>query len=205
MILLIDNYDSFVHNLARYVRELGFIAQVVRNDAISLSDISELNPERIILSPGPCTPDEAGITLDVIRHFAGLIPMLGVCLGHQAIGQAFGASVVRAKHPTHGKASLIKHDEVGIFQNLPNPLTVGRYHSLAVSRQGFPDCLSITASTADGDIMALQHRRFSITGVQFHPESILTDCGHQLMSNFLGEGRQVGAKALTYASVSLAE
>ncbi|MGQ3892892.1 anthranilate synthase component II [Legionella sp. CNM-4043-24] len=186
MILVIDNYDSFVYNLARYVRESGFREEVVRNDAISLSDIDALKPSHIILSPGPCTPDEAGITLDVIRCFASRIPILGVCLGHQAIGQAFGASLVRARNPTHGKASWINHDGAGIFQNLPAPLKAGRYHSLALSRDNFPSCLSITASAEDGDIMALRHRLFPVVGLQFHPESVLTEHGHQLIANFLG-------------------
>lgn len=192
MILLIDNYDSFVHNLARYVRESGFHADVRRNDALTLEDIETLNPSHIILSPGPCAPDDAGITLDVIRRFAGFIPLLGVCLGHQAIGQAFGAEVVRAITPMHGRASLIEHDETGIFQNVPSPLKAARYHSLAVSRRDLPDCLKITAASADGEIMALQHREYPVTGVQFHPESILTDHGHTLLSNFLTTGSAKG-------------
>jgi len=184
VILLIDNYDSFVHNLARYVRELGFSEEVVRNDAISLEQIAALNPSHIILSPGPCTPDEAGICLDLIRRFAPSIPILGVCLGHQAIGQAFGATLTRAINPTHGKASLIEHDGAGIFQDLPQPLKVGRYHSLAVGSAQVPDCLRITATAADGDIMGLRHRVYPSIGLQFHPESILTDGGHRLLLNF---------------------
>ena len=186
MILLIDNYDSFVHNLARYVRELGFTADVQRNDALTLAQIGELNPSHIILSPGPCTPNEAGITLDVISHFSKHIPILGVCLGHQAIGQAFGGDVVQAKHPTHGKASLIHHDQKGIFQNLPTPIKAARYHSLSVSQTTLPTCLNITATTDDGEIMGLQHQTYPTVGVQFHPESILTEHGHQLLLNFLG-------------------
>ncbi|MFI4956174.1 MAG: anthranilate synthase component II [Gammaproteobacteria bacterium] len=185
MILLIDNYDSFVHNLARYVRELGHETQVIRNDALTLEDIAVLAPTHIIFSPGPCTPNEAGITLSAITYFAGRIPMLGVCLGHQAIGQAFGGKVVRAQKPSHGKSALIQHTGTGIFVGLPQPLRVGRYHSLAVSREGLPECLTVTASTDDGEIMALQHRDYPIVGVQFHPESILTEGGYSLLKAFL--------------------
>lgn len=185
MILLIDNYDSFVYNLARYVRELGYHEQVCRNDAITIEQIEALQPSHIILSPGPCAPKDAGITLEVIHHFAKDIPILGVCLGHQAIGEAFGGQVVSATRPTHGKASLIQHDQAGIFQNLPTPLRVGRYHSLAVSKEQLPACLAITATAADGEIMGLQHRHYPVVGVQFHPESILTEHGHKLLSNFL--------------------
>lgn len=185
MILLIDNFDSFVHNLARYVRELGFVTDVRRNNALTLSEIETLKPTHIILSPGPCTPNEAGITLDVIHHFAKHIPILGVCLGHQAIGQAFGGDVVRAKHPTHGKASLIHHEKTGIFQDIPTPIKAARYHSLAVNQTTLPKCLNITATTDDGEIMGLQHQTYSTVGVQFHPESILTEHGHQLLLNFL--------------------
>jgi anthranilate synthase/aminodeoxychorismate synthase-like glutamine amidotransferase len=185
MILLIDNYDSFVHNLARYVRELGYETQVIRNDAITLEGIEHLKPTHLIFSPGPCTPDEAGVTLDAITHFAGRLPMLGVCLGHQAIGQAFGGKVVRAKTPSHGKSALIQHNGQGIFAGLPQPLRVGRYHSLAVSHDELPACLEVTASTDDGEIMALRHRDYPIVGVQFHPESILTDGGYEILSAFL--------------------
>lgn len=185
MILLIDNYDSFVHNLARYVRELGVETKVYRNDAISISQIATLNPSHIILSPGPCTPDEAGITLSVIQHFAEHTPILGVCLGHQAIGQAFGGEIIRAKKPTHGKASLITHQNKGLFKNLPNPMSVGRYHSLAVNSLNLPAALQITATTADGEIMGLQHQTYPTFGVQFHPESILTEDGYQLLDAFV--------------------
>jgi anthranilate synthase component II len=185
MILLIDNYDSFVYNLARYIQELGFAAEVHRNDAISLEQIEALMPSHIILSPGPGSPKDAGICLDIIKHFAKSTPILGVCLGHQAIGQAYGGKVVAAKHPTHGKASFIQHDEKGIFRGLARPLKVGRYHSLALSQHGLPECLEVTAFTADGEIMALQHLTHPTIGVQFHPESILTDQGHQLLFNFL--------------------
>ena len=185
MILLIDNYDSFVYNLARYVRELGFREHVIRNDAITLDQIEALKPSHIILSPGPCRPDDAGITLALIGHFAKYIPILGICLGHQAIGQAFGGNVIPAKNPTHGKASFIYHDEKSIFKKLPNPLKVGRYHSLAVCKHHLPSCLNITATTADGEIMGLQHQTYPTIGLQFHPESILTEHGHQLLLNFL--------------------
>lgn len=185
MVLLIDNYDSFVYNLMRYVQELGFTTQVHRNDRLTISQIESLQPSHIVLSPGPGTPQTAGICLNAIQYFAPSIPILGVCLGHQAIGQAFGAEVIAAKQPTHGKASFIQHDEKGIFQGLGNPLKVGRYHSLAVSPDGLPECLEVTAFTADGEIMALQHRSHPTIGLQFHPESILTEQGHALLFNFL--------------------
>lgn len=185
MILLIDNYDSFVHNLARYVRELGFHERVVRNDAISLEQVAAFNPSHIILSPGPCTPDKAGISLDLVQRFARDIPILGVCLGHQAIGQAFGGEIVRAIRPAHGKTALVRHDGRGIFQRIPSPLNVACYHSLAVRGQHLPECLTVTATTEEGEIMGIQHRYFPTFGLQFHPESILTECGYQFMSNFL--------------------
>ncbi|WP_035902724.1 anthranilate synthase component II [Legionella geestiana] len=183
--LLIDNYDSFVHNLARLIRECGFQTDVRRNDALSLDAIAAMQPSHIVLSPGPCTPDDAGITLDVIRRFSGCIPLLGVCLGHQAIAQAFGARIKRATPPMHGRASLIMHDGQGIFRNIPTPFKAARYHSLAVSRDDLPDCLTISATSMDGEIMGLQHRELPVTGVQFHPESILTSHGHALLQNFL--------------------
>jgi anthranilate synthase component 2 len=185
MILLIDNYDSFVHNLARYVRELGFIEVVQRNDAITIEQIETLGPSHIIISPGPCTPDDAGVSLSVIQHFAKNIPILGICLGHQAIAQAFGGEIIRAKQPTHGKASAVTHNQQGIFKGLPNPFKAARYHSLAVNQKKLPTCLEITARTEDDEIMGLQHQRYPTVGVQFHPESILTEGGYQLMSNFL--------------------
>lgn len=185
MILLIDNYDSFVYNLARYVLELGFSYQVVRNDKITVKQIADLKPSHIIISPGPCTPDQAGVSLDVIKYFANQIPILGVCLGHQAIGQAFGAKVVRAKHPMHGKASKIFHNEEGIFSQLENPLCVGRYHSLIVSEKDFPKELIITAHSNQDEIMGIKHVVHNVFGVQFHPESILTHQGHDLLRNFL--------------------
>jgi anthranilate synthase/aminodeoxychorismate synthase-like glutamine amidotransferase len=188
MILLIDNYDSFVYNLARYVGELGFLRHVVRNDAITINEIAKLNPSHIIISPGPCTPLQAGISLSVIKQFGSSIPILGVCLGHQAIGQAYGGKVVRAKNPMHGKASYIKHDENTIFAKIENPLRVARYHSLIVSEENFPDELCVTARCEFGEIMALRHRDYPVYGVQFHPESVLTMGGHALLQNFLAEG-----------------
>lgn len=185
MILVIDNYDSFVENLARYVRELGQQTKVVRNDAITLTEIEQLQPSHIILSPGPCTPSEAGICLELIHYFAGKIPILGVCLGHQAIGQAFGAQVTHALKPMHGKVSVIHHQQQGIFANLPHPLTVARYHSLIV--QALPACLKITATSSEGEVMALQHCEYPIYGVQFHPESFLTESGYELITNFIQE------------------
>jgi para-aminobenzoate synthetase component II len=183
MILLIDNYDSFVYNLARYVSVLGFQYKVVRNDTISLDDIEKISPSHIIISPGPCTPNEAGISLSLIKKFGGKIPILGVCLGHQAIAQAYGGRVERASKPTHGKASWITHTERGIFSGIKNPLKVGRYHSLIAD--GLPDELSVTARTEEGEVMALQHVKHPVYGVQFHPESILTECGYDLLRNFL--------------------
>jgi anthranilate synthase/aminodeoxychorismate synthase-like glutamine amidotransferase len=184
MILLIDNYDSFVYNLARYVGELGFTRHVVRNDKINLKEIKKLNPSHIIISPGPCAPDQAGISLDVIKQLGESIPILGVCLGHQAIGQALGGVVARAKNPMHGKASYITHDEKKLFANIENPLRVGRYHSLVVSDEHFPDELVVTARCEKGEIMALRHREYPVYGVQFHPESVLTTNGHALLRNF---------------------
>lgn len=186
MILLIDNYDSFVFNLSRYVSELGFQPCVKRNNQVSLQEIEALNPSHIIISPGPCTPLQAGISMDVIQHFGERkVPILGVCLGHQAIGQVFGGTVLRAKRPMHGKSSLIQHIGENVFANLPNPLRVARYHSLIVSDEDFPSMLKVTAYCDEGEIMALQHRSFPIFGVQFHPESILTEKGYDLINNFL--------------------
>lgn len=187
MILLIDNYDSFVYNLARYVNELGFAACVKRNDQVSLAEIEVLNPSHIIISPGPCTPLQAGISMDVIRIFGSRIPLLGVCLGHQAIGQVFAGTIGKAKHPMHGKSSCITHNEQHIFKGLNNPLRVARYHSLVVSDENFPKELSITARCEAGEIMALRHQEWPIVGVQFHPESVLTECGYDLLRNFLNE------------------
>lgn len=185
MILLIDNYDSFVYNLARYVSELGIETVVKRNDVVSLNEIDLLKPSHIIISPGPCAPDQAGISMDVIKTFGPSIPMLGVCLGHQAIGQVYGGMVGRAKNPMHGKASFIQHDKINLFYGLENPLKVARYHSLIVSDENFPDQLAVTARCERGEIMAIQHRVYPVYGVQFHPESVLTQDGHQLLETFI--------------------
>ncbi len=184
MILLIDNYDSFVHNIARYVGELGRERRVVRNDAIDVDDIAAEMPEAIILSPGPGTPDDAGVSLDVVRRLGERVPILGVCLGHQCIGQVYGGTVRRAQRPVHGKISRISHDDHGVFAGLPNPLRVGRYHSLVVDIEAATG-LEATAYTDEGEVMALAHRWFPVVGVQFHPESVLTDRGHDLLKNFL--------------------
>lgn len=185
MILVIDNYDSFVHNLARYFRELGQTTRVCRNDAIDPSEVADLKPSHIVLSPGPCTPDEAGISVGVVERFGATIPILGVCLGHQCIGQAYGARIVRAQRPMHGKTSLVRHDEQGLFAGLPNPLKVARYHSLVVEPAGLPPGLVATAHSEEGEIMALRHRRHPVVGVQFHPEAVLTDRGYDLLRSFL--------------------
>ena len=185
MILLIDNYDSFTWNLYQYFCELGAEVLVRRNDEITLADVRGLAPAKIVISPGPCTPDEAGISLDVIRQWAGQTPILGVCLGHQAIAQALGGRVVRAAKVMHGKTSAINHTGQGVFRGLNNPLTVTRYHSLIVEPASLPDCLEITARSETGEIMGLRHREWDLEGVQFHPESILSEQGHALLNNFL--------------------
>jgi anthranilate synthase/aminodeoxychorismate synthase-like glutamine amidotransferase len=185
VILLLDNYDSFTYNLAQYLGEMGSQLEVRRNDQITLDEIAALEPERIVISPGPCTPQEAGISVELIRRFAGEIPILGVCLGHQAIGHAFGGKVVRAKELLHGKTSQVRHDGKTIFRGLPNPVTATRYHSLIVDRKSLPRELEISAETSEGVIMALRHRKLRVEGVQFHPESVLTDSGKQLLRNFL--------------------
>ncbi|OGA44413.1 MAG: anthranilate/aminodeoxychorismate synthase component II [Betaproteobacteria bacterium RIFCSPLOWO2_12_FULL_63_13] len=185
MLLLIDNYDSFTYNLAQYLGELGAEVRVVRNDAIDIAGITALAPERIVISPGPGTPDTAGVSLAVIREFSGRIPLLGVCLGHQAIGQAFGGAVARATTLMHGKTSPLNHNGRGVFRGLPASFEAGRYHSLAISCDGFPACLEISARTADGEIMGVRHRTLPVEGVQFHPESVLTAHGHALLKNFL--------------------
>ena len=185
MLLMIDNYDSFTYNLVQYFSELGEKVAVYRNDEITLDKIAQLNPERIVISPGPCTPNEAGISLAVINQFSQNIPVLGVCLGHQSIGQAFGGRVVHAKQLMHGKTSPIFHHDTGVFRGLPNPFTATRYHSLVVERATLPDCLEITAWTEDGEIMGIRHKTLAIEGIQFHPESILSEHGHQMLENFL--------------------
>lgn len=186
MILVIDNYDSFTYNLVQYLGELGEEIVVRRNDEIGLDEIAAMRPDHIVLSPGPCTPNEAGICLRLIERFKGEIPILGVCLGHQAIGQAFGGEVVRAGNLMHGKTSEIYHDGRTIFQGLPSPFTATRYHSLIVRRETLPDCLEISAETAAGEIMGIRHREYPVEGVQFHPESIMTEHGMDLLRNFLG-------------------
>ena len=185
MLLMIDNYDSFTYNLVQYFAELGEDVMVHRNDEISLAQIAALNPQHIVISPGPCTPNEAGISVPLIKSFAGKIPILGVCLGHQSIGQAFGGKIVHAKQLMHGKTSLIHHNNSGMFRGLPNPFTATRYHSLVIERATLPDCLGITAWTDDGEIMGVRHKTLAVEGVQFHPESILTEHGHDLLKNFL--------------------
>ena len=185
MVLLIDNYDSFVHNLARYVALQGQAVRVVRNDEISLAEIAALAPSHIILSPGPCTPNEAGICLEIVRRFAGNIPLLGVCLGHQVIAQAVGGRITYARHPLHGQATTVIHNGEGVFTGLPPTFPVGRYHSLIVDVDTVPECLAVTATCPEGEIMALAHKSMLVWGVQFHPESILTDYGHEMIENFL--------------------
>jgi anthranilate synthase/aminodeoxychorismate synthase-like glutamine amidotransferase len=184
MILLIDNYDSFVHNLARYIRRLGQETLIVRNTEIDVAGIEQLAPQAIVLSPGPCTPNEAGCSLAVVQSLGASIPILGVCLGHQTIGAALGANIVRASQPVHGRESLVRHDGAGVFAGLPNPLTVGRYHSLVVDPATLPNDLVPTAWSDDGVVMALAHRRWPLVGLQFHPESILTQCGYELLTKF---------------------
>ncbi len=190
MLLMIDNYDSFTYNLVQYFGELGADVQVYRNDQITLEQIEALKPERLVVSPGPCTPNEAGISLAAIEHFAGKLPILGVCLGHQSIAQAFGGKIIHAKQIMHGKTSMVKHNDAGVFKGLNNPFEATRYHSLVIERQSIPDCLEITAwtETAAGEIdeiMGVRHKELLIEGVQFHPESILTQHGHDLLKNFL--------------------
>ncbi len=185
MVLVIDNYDSFVYNLAQYLGELGWEPAVYRNDAVTLEEIESLAPSHIVISPGPCTPLEAGVSNDVVRYFGGKIPVLGVCLGHQCIGYVYGGIVGRARVPTHGKTSLIYHDGKSIYRGIENPFPAARYHSLVVKKDGLPDCLEITAETEDGEIMGIRHKRYVVEGIQVHPESILTKVGHNLLANFL--------------------
>ena len=185
MLLMIDNYDSFTYNLVQYFGELGEDVQVYRNDRISVEEIEALKPKRLVVSPGPCTPNEAGVSVEVIRRFAGRLPLLGVCLGHQSLAVAFGGRVVRAERLMHGKTSPIRHDGRTIFRELPNPFDATRYHSLIVERTSLPSCFEISAETADGEIMAMRHRSLAVEGVQFHPESILTTAGKDLLRNFL--------------------
>ena len=183
--LLVDNYDSFTYNLVQYLGELGAEVAVFRNDEISIGKVEAMRPSHIVLSPGPCTPNEAGITLPVLQRLAGKAPILGVCLGHQAIGQAFGGKVVRAKQVMHGKVSRIQHDRKGVFSEIPDSFVATRYHSLVVERESLPECLEITAQAEDGEIMGLRHRGLPVEGVQFHPEAMLTEHGHKMLQNFL--------------------
>lgn len=185
MILVIDNYDSFTYNLVQYLGQLGQDIVVKRNDEIDVAGIEELAPDHIMISPGPCSPNEAGISLEVIEYFKGKIPIIGICLGHQSIGQAFGGEVVRAEQLMHGKTSLIHHDGKSLFKGLPSPFTATRYHSLIVRKESLPDCLEITAETEDGEIMGLRHKEYPIEGLQFHPESIITEHGLLMLENFL--------------------
>jgi anthranilate synthase component 2 len=185
MLLMIDNYDSFTYNLVQYFGELGEEVAVHRNDEISVDDIARMKPARIVVSPGPCTPNEAGVSVPAIKAFAGKIPILGVCLGHQSIGQAFGGKIIHAKQLMHGKTSLIQHENAGVFRGLPQPFSATRYHSLVIERASIPDCLEVTAWTDDGEIMGVRHKTLAVEGVQFHPESILTEHGHQMLKNFL--------------------
>lgn len=194
MLLMIDNYDSFTYNIVQYFGELGQQVEVYRNDQIDLETIQTLNPEYLVISPGPCTPTEAGISVEAIKHFAGKIPIMGVCLGHQSIGQAFGGKIVRAKEVMHGKTSPVYHKDSGMFAGLPNPVQVTRYHSLVIEQETLPDCLEVTAWTQDengnlDEIMGVRHKELAIEGVQFHPESILTDQGHQMLKNFLEQNQ----------------
>lgn len=206
MLLVVDNYDSFVHNLARYLQRLGQETLVVRNDLLTVADIRRLQPDAILLSPGPCTPDEAGCCLELVKRLGDEFPMLGVCLGHQVIGQALGASVVRAPRPVHGRSSWIQHTGEGLLEGLPNPLRVGRYHSLIVDRASLPESLQVTATTEDGLVMAFQHRTKKLFGLQFHPESVLTQCGYQMLAAFLDyAGVEHRAAEMLEATEKLAE
>jgi len=182
---MIDNYDSFTYNLVQYLGELGEVVKTFRNDEISIEQVEALAPDRIMISPGPCTPDKAGISLNVIKHFAGSVPLLGVCLGHQSIGQAYGGKIVHAKKIMHGKTSQMEHNNEGVFAGIDSPYIVTRYHSLVVERDSLPNCLEVTAWTDDGEIMGFRHKELAVEGVQFHPESIMTEHGHALLQNFL--------------------
>ncbi|HBF4357841.1 TPA: aminodeoxychorismate/anthranilate synthase component II [Clostridioides difficile] len=190
MILMIDNYDSFVYNLVQYIEELGEAVVVKRNNEIKISDIEELNPEVIVLSPGPCSPKEAGICIDIVEHFKGKKPILGICLGHQTIGHVFGGDIIKAKQPVHGKVYSINHTNKGVFRGLKNPLNVTRYHSLIVDSNTVPKELEITAITDKGEIMGIRHKKYLIEGVQFHPEAILSEYGHEMLKNFITEARE---------------
>ena len=197
MLLMIDNYDSFTYNVVQYLAELGADVQVYRNDEITVEEIEALNPERLVISPGPCTPNEAGISMAAIRHFAGKLPILGICLGHQAIGQVYGGNIIRAGQVMHGKVSPVYHEDKGVFRGLSNPLQATRYHSLVIDKTSLPDCLEVTAWTRNSDgsveeIMGVRHKTLPIEGVQFHPESIMTEQGHELLRNFLKQTHEAG-------------
>ncbi|HCW89885.1 MAG TPA: anthranilate/aminodeoxychorismate synthase component II [Marinobacter sp.] len=197
MLLMIDNYDSFTYNVVQYLAELGAEVQVYRNDEITVEEIEALDPERLVISPGPCTPNEAGISMTAIRHFAGKLPILGICLGHQAIGQVYGGNIIRAGQVMHGKVSPVYHEDQGVFRGLSNPLQATRYHSLVIDKSSLPDCLEVTAWTRNGDgsmeeIMGVRHKNLPIQGVQFHPESIMTEQGHELLRNFLKQTHEAG-------------
>jgi anthranilate synthase/aminodeoxychorismate synthase-like glutamine amidotransferase len=194
MILMIDNYDSFTYNLVQYLGEMGEDLRIYRNDELTVDEAAALNPECLIVSPGPCTPREAGISVPLIRALAGRVPILGVCLGHQCIGEAFGGEIVRAERLMHGKTSPIRHTGAGVFRGLPSPFEATRYHSLVIRRETLPDCLEITADTDPGEIMGIRHRQFALEGVQFHPESILTEHGKDLLRNFLADARAGGSR-----------
>ena len=190
MLLMIDNYDSFTYNLVQYFGELGQEVKVIRNDAITVDEIGQMKPDYLVISPGPCAPAQAGVSLAAIKEYAGKIPLLGVCLGHQAIGEAFGGKIIHAQQLMHGKTSPVFHKDVGVFRGLPNPITCTRYHSLAIERATLTECLEITAETEDGEIMGVRHKTLPVEGVQFHPESILTEHGHQMLDNFLKEFKE---------------
>ncbi len=194
MIVMLDNYDSFTYNLVQYLCELGAEVAVFRNDEISIQKIEAMQPSHIVISPGPCTPNQAGVSLELIARLAGRVPILGVCLGHQAIGQAFGGRVVRARQVMHGKTSRIRHDENGIFREIPNGFVATRYHSLVVQRDSLPDCLVVSAESEDGEIMGLRHRSLPVEGVQFHPEALLTEHGHRMLQNFIDSHKPVGGR-----------
>jgi len=187
MILMIDNFDSFTYNLVQYIGEMGQEIRVVRNNAVTMEEIEAMSPEKIVISPGPCTPNEAGVSVEAIQKLAGKIPILGVCLGHQCIGHAFGGNIIRAQKLMHGKTSMISHDSKGVFTGLPNPFEATRYHSLVIERSSIPDCLEITAESEDGEIMGVRHKSLDVEGVQFHPESVLTREGMKLLANFVGK------------------
>lgn len=190
MFLMIDNYDSFVYNLVRYLEELKENVKVCRNDKLTLEDVEKMRPEGIVISPGPKSPEQSGICVDIIKKFGGKIPILGICLGHQSIGYAFGANIIKGKEPIHGKVFKVYHKNVGVFKEIKNPVEVTRYHSLIIEKETLPECFTITCETADGVIMGIRHKKYLIEGVQFHPEAELTECGHEMLKNFLEEARR---------------